>query len=380
MHRHLACIGIMLSGIVTLIALAPAGYAPAFAPASSVLSRPVSTAFFTPVAPQRAADVSMLFNFGKKDAAPKKAAAKKVVKKVVPKKKAVAKKVAPKRIVKPVAKKVAPKPVAKKVVKRVAPKVAAKKPVPKVAPKPVVRKVAPKPVAKKIVKRVPPKVVAKKPVPTVAPKAPYYIPKNTAVRPGESELEYRKRMSNDRTYDNNRLAKKAELASQVKLQSARGPGLTRARSSGGPSFPLPQLGLGAVAITAAVAIFNKANEPPPPPVAAGVSPLLVVGVLGLGAIGALLLSGDDKPAVAAAPTPAPAAAPPPAAEATPEAAPKVVASDAPSSMTVDQACKFMASNPEMPFEEKKAFLVSKGVSAFVIAEAACTATDATLVL
>jgi hypothetical protein len=40
----------------------------------------------------------------------------------------------------------------------------------------------------------------------------------------------------------------------------------------------------------------------------------------------------------------------------------------------------MADCPSVPFEEKKAFLLSKGVSEFVIVEAACTASDTTLVL
>lgn len=65
-----------------------------------------------------------------------------------------------------------------------------------------------------------------------------------------------------------------------------------------------------------------------------------------------------------------AAAPAPAA--TPTA---VVAS-----MGVPAACKFMESNPDVTFAEKKAFLLGKGVSEFVIAEAACTAPDTTLVL
>ena len=51
-------------------------------------------------------------------------------------------------------------------------------------------------------------------------------------------------------------------------------------------------------------------------------------------------------------------------------------------MTVPQACVFMedASVAGVSFEEKKAFLMSKGVSEFVVAGAACTAPDATLVL
>jgi len=50
------------------------------------------------------------------------------------------------------------------------------------------------------------------------------------------------------------------------------------------------------------------------------------------------------------------------------------------SMSVPQACTFMAMAPSVSFEEKKAFLLSKGVSEFVITEAACTAPDLALVL
>ena len=49
-------------------------------------------------------------------------------------------------------------------------------------------------------------------------------------------------------------------------------------------------------------------------------------------------------------------------------------------MTVAQACIFMAEAPEVSFADKKAYLLEKGVSEFVITEAACTATDTTLVL
>ena len=42
-------------------------------------------------------------------------------------------------------------------------------------------------------------------------------------------------------------------------------------------------------------------------------------------------------------------------------------------MSVAQACSFMAANPDTTFADKKAFLEEKGVSAFVIAEAECTA-------
>jgi len=49
-------------------------------------------------------------------------------------------------------------------------------------------------------------------------------------------------------------------------------------------------------------------------------------------------------------------------------------------MSVPQACAFMAMSPSVPFEEKKAFLLSKGVSPFVVTEAACTAPDTALVL
>ena len=58
-----------------------------------------------------------------------------------------------------------------------------------------------------------------------------------------------------------------------------------------------------------------------------------------------------------------------------------VSAAAPSgAMSVAQACTFMASNPGVSFAAKKEFLLEKGVTEFVIAEAACTATDTTLVL
>ena len=56
------------------------------------------------------------------------------------------------------------------------------------------------------------------------------------------------------------------------------------------------------------------------------------------------------------------------------------AAGAEGSMSVAQACRFMEANAAVPFDEKKAFLLAKGVSPFVIAQAACTATDAQLVL
>ena len=49
-------------------------------------------------------------------------------------------------------------------------------------------------------------------------------------------------------------------------------------------------------------------------------------------------------------------------------------------MGVPAACRFMEANPSVSFAEKKAFLLTKGVGEFVIAEAACTAPDTTLVL
>ena len=45
-----------------------------------------------------------------------------------------------------------------------------------------------------------------------------------------------------------------------------------------------------------------------------------------------------------------------------------------SGMSVEQACAFFAANPNIDAEEKKAFLASQGVSEFVIAQAECTAT------
>ena len=61
----------------------------------------------------------------------------------------------------------------------------------------------------------------------------------------------------------------------------------------------------------------------------------------------------------------------------------VAAPSAPSGvMTVPQACVFMedSSVASVPYAEKKAFLLEKGVPEFVIIEAACTAPDSTLVL
>jgi hypothetical protein len=49
-------------------------------------------------------------------------------------------------------------------------------------------------------------------------------------------------------------------------------------------------------------------------------------------------------------------------------------------LSVPAACKFMEANPSVSFEEKKAFLLEKGVPEFTIAQAACTAPDTTLVL
>merc|ERR1719230_1335484 len=42
-------------------------------------------------------------------------------------------------------------------------------------------------------------------------------------------------------------------------------------------------------------------------------------------------------------------------------------------MSVPQACIFMSANPDITPEAKAAFLAEKGVSAFVIAQADCTA-------
>ena len=49
-------------------------------------------------------------------------------------------------------------------------------------------------------------------------------------------------------------------------------------------------------------------------------------------------------------------------------------------MGVPAACAFMEANPAVSFADKKAFLLSKGVSEFVVAQAACTAPDTALVL
>ena len=49
-------------------------------------------------------------------------------------------------------------------------------------------------------------------------------------------------------------------------------------------------------------------------------------------------------------------------------------------LSVPAACKFMEANPVGVVEEKKAFLLEKGVPEFTIAQAACTAPDTTLVL
>lgn len=50
------------------------------------------------------------------------------------------------------------------------------------------------------------------------------------------------------------------------------------------------------------------------------------------------------------------------------------------SISVAEACTFLAMNPNVSFERKKSFLLSKGVSTFTIAQAACTASNAALVL
>ena len=54
----------------------------------------------------------------------------------------------------------------------------------------------------------------------------------------------------------------------------------------------------------------------------------------------------------------------------------------PAQMTVAEACNFMAdpSVASVSYADKKAFLASKGVPAFVIVEAACTAPDTNLPL
>ena len=46
----------------------------------------------------------------------------------------------------------------------------------------------------------------------------------------------------------------------------------------------------------------------------------------------------------------------------------------------DVRAAVLEANPAVPFAEKKAFLLAKGVSELVISQAACTAPDATLVL
>ena len=55
-------------------------------------------------------------------------------------------------------------------------------------------------------------------------------------------------------------------------------------------------------------------------------------------------------------------------------APAAEASDAPATMSVQQACAFMLSATGTP-AEKKAFLASKGVPEFVIAQAECAAPE-----
>ena len=50
------------------------------------------------------------------------------------------------------------------------------------------------------------------------------------------------------------------------------------------------------------------------------------------------------------------------------------------SMSVGQACAFMEMEAATSFADKKAFLLSKGVSEFVVAQAACTAPDTNLPL
>jgi len=50
------------------------------------------------------------------------------------------------------------------------------------------------------------------------------------------------------------------------------------------------------------------------------------------------------------------------------------------SMSIADTCKFLEMNPNVAFDSKKSFLLSKGVAAFTIAQAACTAPDKVLVL
>ena len=80
---------------------------------------------------------------------------------------------------------------------------------------------------------------------------------------------------------------------------------------------------------------------------------------------------DDWKAASAAASAASAAAAP---------APAAAPAAAVGGLTVAQACVFMEKAPTVSFADKKTFLLSKGVSEFVIAEAACTAPDTTLVL
>jgi hypothetical protein len=68
------------------------------------------------------------------------------------------------------------------------------------------------------------------------------------------------------------------------------------------------------------------------------------------------------------------------ASAAPKSAAPTAAGQDFSKATVAGACTFMMANPGISFEEKKAFLLEKGVPAFVIAQAACTAPDAAIVL
>ena len=71
-------------------------------------------------------------------------------------------------------------------------------------------------------------------------------------------------------------------------------------------------------------------------------------------------------------------------EAAPSAKPGASAASASASasasMSVAQACAFMEMETSTSFEDKKAFLLAKGVPEFVVAQAACTAPDTTLVL
>ena len=171
----------------------------------------------------------------------------------------------------------------------------------------------------------------------------------------ESEMQYRKRMAQDKTYTAPRVK---AVAAPVKVALSPSEVKTAAAPSDGS---LNLVGVGAVA-AALLAIGLKVKQaaeyvPPPPPAGPPVLPLVFVGVVGSVALAAALTSGEAADETA---------------EEASTAAPAV--DSAVDGMSVEQACAFFAANPSIDASEKVEFLKGKGVSDFVIAQAECTAT------